>query len=251
MCERNILIRVLHAIDDAISKANTHCIITGKKHNYETVYPSACDDEDAPEYALAQLAYTDLGVGLELGTQFLHQPELVTLLISFLHAASHGGRVHLLYPSKVRAVGSDDHFDELTDSEDTGQDFARLQACIKSIPPFAVMKKWANAGTGANGENVLLHELNKIDPLLLPLLRWMVATNNGFVRLLRPDQRLPMATPYQFAMLTGSVERENNFEQMRTDTVSTLDVANYEVGKAHASLGHVESRTSREEAWGP
>ena len=183
------------------------------------MYPSACDDEDAPEYALAQLAYTDLGVGLELGTQFLHQPELVTLLISFLHAAAHGGRVHLLYPSKVQAVGSDDRFDELTESESTGQEFPRLQECLKRIPPFAVMKKWAKAGTGANGENVLLHQLNLIDPLLLPLLRWMVATNNGFVRLLRPDQRLPLATPYQFAMLTGSVERENRFDQVRTDTV--------------------------------
>jgi hypothetical protein len=179
MCERNVLVRVLHAIDFAIDRANTHCIITGKKHKYETVYPSACDDPDAEEYALAQLAYTDLGVGLELGTQFLHQPELVTLLISFLHAAANGGRVHLLYPGKVQAVGSDDRFDPLEEGN-SGQTFPRLQQCLKSIPPFAQMKKWAKAGTGSSGENVLLHQLNKIDPLLLPLLRWMVVSSSLF-----------------------------------------------------------------------
>ena len=51
--------------------------------------------------------YSELGLGLELGSEILRSAETMDLLISFLYTATHGGRVSLLYPTAVKTDQAD------------------------------------------------------------------------------------------------------------------------------------------------
>ena len=224
----NILARVVLKVDEQFAKMATHCIICsqrlmyvaegGSKVEYESVCPSAC------EAKTCQFAYITLGVGLELGSQIMRNNVFMNMLICFLHAAASDiGRVNLFFPSDLHATsssGGDDSF-----GTTAVPNRPRLKLCLGNIPPLATMMRWAAAGIDADTRaNVLFVELNKLDPLIVPLLRWMLATNNGYARMLTSEERLDVDTPYQFMLLTSSARKEAQFQAFKIETVKARRV---------------------------
>ena len=138
----------------------------------------------------------------------------------------------------------------------TEPNLPRLQACLAKVPSLATMVHWAKQGIDEERRNVLFVELTKVrcsfllfalchvfslfailllisffahffsklDPLIVPLLRWMLATNNGYARMLTSDERLDVATPYQFQLLTSSARKEAQFQALKVETIKARRV---------------------------
>jgi len=56
--------------------------------------------------------------------------------------------------------------------------------------------------------------LNRKNPLLHPLLKWLCTSNRAYLRLLKEEERFPQInTPYQFVFANASPDKEMQFQQ--------------------------------------
>jgi len=71
------------------------------------------------------------------------------------------------------------------------------------------MKAFAQRG-------ILLEKLNSLDPLLYPLLRWIIISNRAHLRLLADSERMAsIGTQYQFVLLNSTPEAEITFQSIK------------------------------------
>ena len=91
-------------------------------------------------------------------------------------------------------------------------DLQALKKTVSGIPSVADMSQWAVRG----GSSLLRQELDKIDVLIYPLLRWLVTTNKAHLRRLREDEQFSsLGSPHQFVLMSGPVEREQEFQSLK------------------------------------
>jgi hypothetical protein len=129
--------------------------------------------------------------------------KVVDLLISLLVCSINGGRLLFVTPTGVRARDSAGR--EISFGDEHNLDLNRLNACIAQCPSVSAMREMVQKGT-------LIAELNKLDPLLYPLLRWVLTSNRAHVRLLTPSEQMKeLKTPYQFVLLSSNPDREKKF----------------------------------------
>jgi hypothetical protein len=91
-------------------------------------------------------------------------------------------------------------------------DYPRLNACFAKCPSIPEMAAMARR----DGTPGLKAWLNTLDPLLFPLLHWILTSIRAHIRELTPDERIRgLSTEHQFVMMTSSPEVEAKFQQMR------------------------------------
>jgi hypothetical protein len=74
------------------------------------------------------------------------------------------------------------------------------------------MSSWAQQG----GNHYLRQQLDALDVLIYPLLRWLVTTNKAHLRKLRPDEQFEsLGSAHQFVLMSGPIEREQQFQRLK------------------------------------
>jgi len=68
------------------------------------------------------------------------------------------------------------------------------------------------------GRDTLKRELDSLDLLLYPLLRWLITSNRAHIRRLEPEERLDAITSeHQFVFVSCTPEKEAQFKKLASD----------------------------------
>ncbi len=134
-------------------------------------------------------------------------------------------------PTNVKVTVDGKELDFLSGSE---LDLAKLRATLERMPSVADMQQWI-------AKNALIENLRKRDPLLAPLLRWIIGTNRARMccvalrwcsvvcaahtchcvcvsdirELLLTERMKPMLSPHQFVFLSSSPDKEARFQALK------------------------------------
>ena len=90
------------------------------------------------------------------------------------------------------------------------------------------MSSWAQQG----GNHYLRQQLDALDVLIYPLLRWLVTTNKAHLRKLRPDEQFEsLGSAHQFVLMSGPIEREQQFQRLKQRANGSLFLGTGRVGQ--------------------
>jgi len=93
------------------------------------------------------------------------------------------------------------------------QNLPELENVVKKIPSVEEMTEWAK-----QGKKMLREKLDEIDDLIYPLLMWLLTTNRAHLRPLAAREKFPdLGTPHQFVLMSGPVEKETEFQNLKRD----------------------------------
>ena len=83
------------------------------------------------------------------------------------------------------------------------------------------MIQWAKAGRDGSGAVILnkrLLELHKENGLILPVIRWLYTSNKAHIRRLKKHELIKQVdTPFQFILMTGSMDKETRFQLLKRE----------------------------------
>ena len=207
LAEHNYLIRLLRFIKSKIHSIHSTCILCEKQLQWAGLNLSVCQS------SLCRMSYESMGVGFDIGTAIAAAPMLTDLYISMLASAATAAHLPYANPLTVTGTGRDGVETSFVlsvpapvaaaaadEEKDKGPmiDYNKLVETIHRLPPVAQMVDDIKAGT-------FVEKMNQLDPLILPLLRWLFQSCPTYVRELTPAERFSsMPTPYQFVMLMSS-----------------------------------------------
>mmetsp|Transcript_12956 Transcript_12956/g.16925 ORF Transcript_12956/g.16925 Transcript_12956/m.16925 type:complete len:583 (+) Transcript_12956:151-1899(+) len=190
----NFLLRVVHCCEDVLKGVTKTCLVCAEEIPFEGPVPVVCD-KDSCIFSHQQYA-----IGIDVELRIINNPEVVDLLISILYAASKNGRVELMFP---------EHVFDTSDSERRLVDRGTLTEALDKLPALSEMVQWA-------AEKNLRRNLDEIDTILYPLLRWILTSNRSHLRLLQQHEKAKdIDCDAQFVLLTGPMEREKKFQEYK------------------------------------
>ncbi len=218
-------VRLLLFFERRILEANRFCLICTKPMEFEGFKPAVCCR------TLCTMAFEDLGLGFNLANEILENPEVTDLYITFAYSSCQRKSMHFIVPINCRAknpiTGEEDTFrlpSANKDNVSTGRtgtvelkndaellDQPRLMRCLEACPSVKELCTWAE-----KGQDTLKAELNKLDILLYPLLRWIFTSTRAHIRPLKPSERIKeVPSKAQFALLSSTPEREARFQRLK------------------------------------
>lgn len=216
----NILVGILNQVVRFLLDANSKCIICDKGLHYEGYKPNICEDEKC------NFVYEEIGLGFDLNQEIIDRPELLDLLISFCYSAVINNTIEHYPPNTVRGYRNKENSFLMNNKS---LDVAKLLEVIKKCPSIIEMRTWVNEG-------LLIYNLNEIDDLLYPLLKWLITSNRSYIRLLKPEERLSdIDAPYQFAFISFYPKREAVFDQLLKTAQEERGVDNAIITAWHGS----------------
>jgi len=111
-------------------------------------------------------------------------------------------------PTGVRVKQKDGK--ELSFVDSNGEcNLTRLKQALDKTPSITEMREMSD-------RFVLRETLDKRDPLLHPLLRWIITSNRAHIRKLAPEEEMKnMGTKFQFVLLSSTPEKEQKFLALR------------------------------------
>jgi hypothetical protein len=199
----NVMLMILNRLKTSISHLNSRCFVCDRLLPFSSIKPSVCDDE------FCSFRYEEIGVGFDLDMEVLIRPEVTDLLISLCYLSAANGKLYLSFPKNVRELGSK------TPAFADDRRYAGIIRVLDSCPSLADMQKLAKEG-------VLLETLKKIDPLLFPLLKWIITSNRSHLRLLAKEDFIPqLGSKFQFILLSSSPAKELMFQQTKKSIASS------------------------------
>lgn len=188
-----------------IMNTSKKCMICEDVLPSEGLRPTICPK------TLCVFRHEQFGLGVDLESTLLNQPDLVDLMITMAYSAStSSGSFDPFdpFPSGIEVKVKDKMtmqetiFDFLSNGTN---DKGKVQKLIESIPKVQKLTEYVQKG-------ILKDESNKISPLIYPFLRWLLASNRCFLKLLPKDQRIQqMSSDYQYVMLSSTPEKEIKF----------------------------------------
>jgi len=133
--------------------------------------------------------------------------------------------VSLCFPRGVRSVsvrrgGSDNSF-----MSGSKPDTAKLKRIVDKIPTLTELqehlvhaKSSRYNEQGLPADSYLKKELKKVDPLIYPLLKWMVTSNRAYLRELKQNEHFrDIGTAHQFFFANASPEKEAEFQRLKRE----------------------------------
>jgi poly [ADP-ribose] polymerase 6/8 len=88
----------------------------------------------------------------------------------------------------------------------TIKDALECHSILKKCPKVAKLSEWVKVGT-------LVAELEKVDPRLYTLLRWIIASNRSHLKVLLDT--LPVKASHQFVLKSTPPEKEKKFQELK------------------------------------
>jgi len=240
--DTSFLTRLLSYLTGRILSCTKHCIICDAPLKFEMLKPAVCDSP------LCLHSHEQYGLGEDVAATIRSQPELVDFLVSTAVAAAQGD-VRRFQPLSVgrrdqgawRRPGAPDP--ELPPSRQQGQGRcsggASLLSPLPSLPsPPLPLRAWWSLSpllcavqlkmltlmpaikdlAQMTDTRTLKHQLDTVDPLVFPLLRWILTSNRAhLVRLDPRDHIKRWRRRTSFVLLSSPPERAAVSRRSRKD----------------------------------
>ena len=130
------------------------------------------------------MSYEQFGVGFDLAQQIKAMPALTQSYLSKLWTACQATVV----PFRLWHISGP-------------FDFARLKRLATNMPAVSTLVKWVDAGE-------FYEQCNEADPLIVPVIRWLLLSHRSRQRELAPGKQVDSFTEYQLVMLMTSVNAQ-------------------------------------------
>lgn len=196
LSQHNNLAFIIKHFCGELSTICKHCVLCKRQLNYHCVKPTICNN------GLCQVQYVNMGIGFSLESEIMDNPETTDLLISLFVIFLNNGK------SKI-----DDRFD-MSFFDSYGITIDQIKKCAELIPSITDMRSMIKKQTFSK-------ELRQIDPFLIPMLRWIIASNLTYLKLcdvrdvMHIDSKLSHNVKKSFVMRTSTLEKERIFNQKK------------------------------------
>eukprot|EP01027_Heterolobosea_sp_BB2_P003868 GEZU01005824.1.p1 GENE.GEZU01005824.1~~GEZU01005824.1.p1 ORF type:complete len:667 (+),score=191.50 GEZU01005824.1:150-2150(+) len=226
--KKNYVYALMEFIESVITNCNKHCLVCGSSVPFEGLKPTVCPNP------LCVFSHEMYGLGVDLGSEIKAHPDIVDLMITMGVAACNSytsnytafepfpegvevkrvnpttGEVEVLsFMNNSNNNSSGGYNRHGTAEQNSSRNFNRVKECLEKIPALTKLQQWQEA-------NILKAELDKLDPLAYPLLRWLLASNRSHLKKLKPKEMITeMNTPHQYILMSSSPEREKEFQALK------------------------------------
>jgi len=175
------------------------------------IKPAVCGDD------LCVHSHEQYGLGADVCSEIKKSPDVVDLLISFCYGIA-GGDVRRFnpYPLGVEAKRKDQDGKETTlhlmmETNKAEKNSAAVKRVLGLMPAVSELVKYPDTKS-------LKAYLDSIDPLLFPLLRWIITSNRAHLAILDEKDRIKeMNTDYQYMFLSSPPEKEAIFQKLKKE----------------------------------
>jgi hypothetical protein len=197
----------------------SRCILCDEVHEFVGVKMGVCSKD------ICNFSMDQYGLGVDVLCELKKNPEVVELLVYASCAAAANsltGKRSTFTPMCCANVGRGvvrgprgaclHFFDEGHFGDENNKNHQLLLETIQKIPPLRVMIEQSR-GTNAG----LRQFLAALDPLVYPLLQWIISSNRSYIELLKPCDAVPNLGHLQFHLVTCNPQKENIFQSHKRE----------------------------------
>jgi len=166
-----------------------------------------------------QFQFCELGLGFNLAHEIQTQRKIMDMYISMMCSSIQANKILLCFPRGVRSRENQSFMNGST------PDPAKLKNIVDKIPNLQQLQQHLDDAknsrkneAGLPADSYLRKQLKKVDPLIYPLLKWIVTSNRAYLRELRPNERFKdIHTTHQFFFANASPEKEAEFQRLKRE----------------------------------
>lgn len=204
---KNYMIAVMEKAIEAIKSSPQLCMICGQQLPYAGLKPTVCDSP------LCVFSHEEYGLGVDLESVIKESPEVVDLAITMTYAAAKANKTRYdpfePFPMGLQATLKDGSKATFL-TPDNKRNHEKVREVLEKIPSLTILTSWIDKG-------ILKDSCDELDPLLYPLLRWILASNRSHLKKLDPEEQITgMQTNHQYVMLSSPPAREKQFQELKS-----------------------------------
>jgi len=205
--DTRFFVHLMEYVKDRINNCTKNCIICDSVLPYQMLKPAVCDS------ALCLYSYDQYGLGADVASEIRNGKEVVDLLISFTIAASLG-EIKRFTPFPQLEVKVHDKAtgvsDVLSFMNGNTKNNTKVKSVLDKLPSIQELSDLAT------DSKTIKENLDKLDPLAFPLLRWIITSNRAHLAKLDPKRHIKeMSTPHQYLFLSSPPEKEKQFQELK------------------------------------
>jgi hypothetical protein len=210
---RNYFAGLLRLLDYRLRNCTSVCAICDDPLPFDGMKMGICDKELCHHSAEAY------GLGCDVLHELQRNPEVCELLISLTLFAAISGKAGrdvfnpmcpvLLSHSANSTAHGPMHF-YVGDYGTGPKNFELLESCVQQIPPIDKMVQMANGS-----ESALRDNLNAINPLVFPLLRWILSSNRAHLEAIPEKHQIAGLGTHQFHLVSSNPAKEGRFRDRK------------------------------------
>lgn len=210
----NILLGIHRLLTHRLNTCTKYCIVCDNELAVNGMKTGICDK------ALCRHAVENYGIGTDVLSELIHDPEMSELMIYFTSAATalgKGGRDTFdpmcpidIDTSKPSHYTGPTHFYTGRYGDDHSKNFPLLHQTVQRIPKVKKMIEMAH-----QKDTILRQSLCRDDPLVYPLLQWIFSSNRAHLEPLPQSQRISGFGTYQYYLVSSNPEKEAVFRKKR------------------------------------
>ena len=199
----NVCVQLLSFLRQQLRVITSRCALCGGPVVYEGMALTTCDS------ASCKLSYDAQGVDIDLSQHIRDAPDVTDLLLSLLFSAALTRSMVSAGPLQVKARHPTANVELNFLAPQGGLDYAALLDTLDRMPRVAQLVEWAV-------DSVFVENVNAVDLLIIPLLRWLFHSTPTHLRHLSAGEGGPgwLGGP-RFAVVAWAPQRSVDWEQRR------------------------------------
>jgi hypothetical protein len=215
----NIFKQIINLFMNKIATCWNHCVICDDIVENNSINMIHCDSD------ICNIIFVNNDFGFNIENVIIYEGLLLDFLLCMLYAYAKNLSCNIYLPVNVSVNQVDIETNEniVIDSfMNTGYEFNREKLCqvINMIPSINVMRTMISSINDVTTNNSIIEELDLINPLINPLIRWLYLTNISTIKFNGHDKNYAM---WQFKTVfdnTTSTEEVKTIDEI--DTFKTL-----------------------------
>ncbi|XP_051916359.1 protein mono-ADP-ribosyltransferase PARP6-like isoform X2 [Hippocampus zosterae] len=218
------LVQVMRYAEQRIPTLNDYCVICDEKHVFQNgpmLKPAVCTRE------LCVFSFHTMGAMSGATEEVATGAEVVDLLVAMCRSALQSSRKSIIfepYPSVV-----DPKNPKMLAFSPKRKSYERLEKALDSV----LLVRSMTQGSYSD----IKKQMDKIDPLALPLLQWILSSNRSHIVKLPATRQLSfMHTPHQFLLISSPPTKEARFQTARKLYGSTFAFHGSHIENWHSIL---------------
>ncbi|XP_061630832.1 protein mono-ADP-ribosyltransferase PARP6 isoform X1 [Phyllopteryx taeniolatus] len=222
--QHGFLVQVMRYAEQRIPTLNEYCVVCDERHVFQNgplLKPAVCSRE------LCVFSFHTMGAMSGATEAVATGAEVVDLLVAMCRAAVQSSRKSIIfepYPSVV-----DPKNPKMLAFSPKRKSYERLEKALDSVLLIRRMTQ------GSYSE--IKKQMDSIDPLAIPLLQWILASNRSHIVKLPANRQLSfMHTPHQFLLISSPPTKEARFQAARKLYGSTFAFHGSHVENWHSIL---------------
>ncbi|XP_077374162.1 protein mono-ADP-ribosyltransferase PARP6-like isoform X4 [Festucalex cinctus] len=222
--QHGFLVQVMRYAEQRIPTLNEYCVICDERHVFQSgplLKPAVCTRE------LCVFSFHMMGAMSGATEEVATGAEVVDLLVAMCRSALQSSRKSIIfepYPSVV-----DPKNPKMLAFTPKRKSYERLEKALDSVLLIRRMTQ------GSYSE--IKKQMDKIDPLAIPLLQWILSSNRSHIVKLPANRQLSfMHTPHQFLLISSPPTKEARFQTARKLYGSTFAFHGSHIENWHSIL---------------